>query len=98
MGIRILSYHPSYEEADCPCVLIGNRRIAQKYGWQMGDYVDVMETDEGILIRKSDHQPALCSKHGTKLAFYNFGKEKVGICQQCRKVVSKDTKRKEGEK
>jgi len=95
MGLRTLSYHPAYEEADCPCVLIGNRRIAKKYGWQVGDYVEVVETDEGILIKKSDYQPPVCEKHGTKLEFYDLGNERIGICRNCRNVVSRIPKRKE---
>jgi bifunctional DNA-binding transcriptional regulator/antitoxin component of YhaV-PrlF toxin-antitoxin module len=92
MGLRTLSYHPAREGADCPCLLIGNRRIAKKYGWQVGDCVEVVETDEGILIKKSDYQPPVCPKHGIKLEFYGLGKEKVGICSKCRNVVSKITK------
>jgi bifunctional DNA-binding transcriptional regulator/antitoxin component of YhaV-PrlF toxin-antitoxin module len=100
MGTRTLIYHPGYKEADCPCLLIGNKHIAKKYGWQVGDQVEVVETAEGILIKKSDHQPAICSKHGIKLEFYDFEKEKVGICRRCRNVVSKEPKepvKKEGQ-
>ena len=98
MGLRTLSYHPAYGEADCPCVLIGNRRIARKYGWQVGDSVEVTETDGGVLIKKSDCQPPVCQKHGMRLQFYGLGKERIGICPKCRNVVSKTPKEKGGPK
>jgi hypothetical protein len=51
---RKLSHHPSYYTyPECPCLLVGNRRIAKKYGWKVGDEVAVVERPDGILITKS---------------------------------------------
>jgi hypothetical protein len=41
--LRTLVYHPAYKDV-VPCVLIGSKRIAQKYGWKVGDLVEVIET------------------------------------------------------
>jgi len=98
MGLRTLSYHPAYEESDCPCLLIGNRRIAKKYGWQVGDCVEVTETAEGVLIKKSDYQPPVCEKHGTRLVFYGLENERIGICPRCHNVVSRIPNEKGGPK
>lgn len=50
---RKLSSHPSYTTyPECPCVLIGNREIAKKYGWEVGDVIEIIENENGILIRK----------------------------------------------
>ena len=50
---RKLSYHPSYKKYPAvPCVLIGNREVAKKYGWQVGDKIKVELKEEGILITK----------------------------------------------
>jgi hypothetical protein len=54
--LRTLSYHPSYNfdhREPCPCFMLGNRRIAQKYGWHVGQLVEVLELKRGILIRKA---------------------------------------------
>ena len=51
---RKLTYHPSYSHyPECPCILVGNRSIAKKYNWRVGDEVLVIESSAGVLIKKS---------------------------------------------
>lgn len=51
--IRKLSYHPGYSTyPPCACILIGNREIAKKYNWCVGDLVELEYQPEGILIRR----------------------------------------------
>ena len=51
--VRKLSYHPSYSYYEpCPCILIGNREIAKKYNWSVGDLVELQDLPEGILIKR----------------------------------------------
>ena len=51
--IRKLSYHTSYSEYEpCPCILIGNRQIAKKYNWYVGDLVELEYLTEGVLIKR----------------------------------------------
>ena len=51
--IRKLSYRPGYSNYElCPCILIGNREIAKKYNWYVGDLVEMEYLPEGILIKR----------------------------------------------
>jgi len=49
--IRKLSYHPNYCPP-CACILIGNRQIAKKYNWYVGDLVELEYLAEGVLIKR----------------------------------------------
>jgi len=49
--LRTLVYHPGRESTDVPCLLIGGKKIAQKYGWEVGALVEVLELPRGIFIR-----------------------------------------------
>lgn len=40
--LRTLVYHPSYREL-VPSILIGSKRIARKYGWKVGELVEIIE-------------------------------------------------------
>ena len=51
--IRTLVYHPGRKYCDVPCLLIGGKKLTKKYGWQVGDHVEVLELKRGILIRKA---------------------------------------------
>jgi len=54
---RKLSYHTSYNNyPQVPCLLIGNRELAEKYGWKVGDKVRVEAKPEGILIIKDQNK------------------------------------------
>lgn len=50
--IRKLSKHPSYKKDPVPCILIAGREIAKKYGWKVGDLVNVILEDDGVKITK----------------------------------------------
>ena len=51
--VRKLSYRPGYSDYEpCPCILIGNKQIAKKYNWSVGDLVELECLPEGILIKR----------------------------------------------
>jgi hypothetical protein len=50
--LRTLVYHPGRKSTDIPCLLIGGKKLAQKYGWEVGGLVEVLELPRGIFIRK----------------------------------------------
>ena len=50
--LRTLGYQPGRESTDVPCLLIGGKKLAQKYGWVVGGVVEVLELPRGIFIRK----------------------------------------------
>jgi hypothetical protein len=41
--LRTLVYHTSYREL-VPSILLGSKRIARKYGWKVGELVEIIET------------------------------------------------------
>ena len=45
--LRTLVYHPAYKDL-VPSVLIGGKRIAQKYGWKVGELVEIIETPKAL--------------------------------------------------
>jgi hypothetical protein len=50
--LRTLVYRPGLESANIPCLLIGEKKLAQKYGWEVGGLVEVLELPRGIFIRR----------------------------------------------
>ena len=45
--LRTLVYHPAYKDL-VPCVLIGSKGIARKYGWRVGELVEIVETPKAL--------------------------------------------------
>ena len=49
--IRKLSYHTSYKDL-VPCILIGNKKYAEKYNWKVGDQLIIRECPNGLYMAK----------------------------------------------
>ncbi len=50
--LRTLVYRTGRKSKNIPCLLIGGKNLAQKYGWEVGGVVEILELPKGIFIRK----------------------------------------------